>query len=118
MSDPFFFEGNYILDGHEVVPEPHLLKWAQWFETADRIVRHTHTERFLISTVFLGLDYSWGKGPPITFETMVFARDDGNASSVPDEIDQQWRYSTWSDAEAGHEATLKRVIAYEREHVA
>lgn len=106
--------GQYILDGHEPVAEPDLIKWAQWFEEADRIVRQTHTEHFMVSTVFLGVDHGWGKGPPICFETMVFQRHDG---PVPDEIESEFhRYATWSDAEAGHETCLKRVISYEREH--
>lgn len=104
---------NYILDGHEVVPEPNLLKWAEWYEHADRTVRQTHTERFMVSTVFLGIDTGWGKGPPICFETMVFTRGD---DATPDQIDEQWRYATWSDAEAGHAATLKRVIKWEQEN--
>lgn len=106
---------QYILEGHDPVPEPDLLKWARWFETAERTVRHTHTERFLVSTVFLGFDYGFGKGPPICFETMVFGRND---IEVPDEIEEQWRYATWDDAEAGHTTTLRRVIKWEQEHPA
>lgn len=50
-----------------------------------------------VSTVFLGLDHNWEPdGPPLIFETMVFASD------YP-EIDQDCeRYSTWDDALKGH----------------
>lgn len=47
-----------------------------------------------VSTVFLGLDHNlMGRGPPLVFETMVFGPYGG---------DEQWRYSTWEEAEAGH----------------
>ena len=28
--------GNYILDGHTPVEESDIIKWARWYETADR----------------------------------------------------------------------------------
>lgn len=48
-----------------------------------------------VSTVWLGVDHSFGdEGPPLIFETMVFGDDvkdlDGN------------RYATWNEAVAGH----------------
>jgi hypothetical protein len=46
-----------------------------------------------VSTVFLGLDHAWGKGPPMLFETMIFGG----------EHDQyQERCSTWEQAEEMH----------------
>jgi len=52
--------------------------------------------------VFLGLNHSFGEGPPLLFETMVF----GGA------LDQeQARYTTWEQAEAGHKQMLARVSA-------
>lgn len=66
---------RYILVGHEAVPEPDLLKWAKWFETAERIIDVTYvTPKVRVSTVFLGLDHGFGDGPPVLFETMVFRR--------------------------------------------
>lgn len=53
-----------------------------------------------ISTVFLGIDHQWGSGPPLLFETMVFG-------GPMDE--QQWRYSTWDEAEAGHHRVVEAV---------
>jgi hypothetical protein len=68
----------------------------------DRIVKRTEVAKGIrVSTVFLGLDHSFGKpGPPILFETMTFGgpRDE-----------TMFRYSSWDDAEAGHEAEVKRV---------
>ena len=83
----------YILSGHEPVLEPDFLTWARWLETADRIVQQTHLGDVLISTVFLGLDHSFGYGAPVLFETMIF---DGEHDSYQD------RYVTWAEAEAGH----------------
>lgn len=60
-----------------------------------------------VSTVFLGIDHSFRPGKPLLFETMVFTPD-------PDWQDYQERYSTWSDAEAGHarivEAVRNRIL--------
>ena len=102
MTLPNNETGKYILEGHEPVEEPDLLKWARWFETADRHVRDTFRDDVRVSTVFLGLDHSFDDGPPLLFETMVFV----NGLS-----ETQERYSTWSQAEEGHarhvDATFK-----------
>jgi len=70
---------HYRRDGTPIVSNdpaiPACLIWAMEFETADRKVSVTKTlygER--LSTVFLGLDHSFAMtGPPILFETMLFA---------------------------------------------
>jgi hypothetical protein len=91
--------GKYILDGHTPVPAD-LMTWAAWFEKAERHVAKTNIGDVFVSTVFLGLDHNWGRGPPILFETMVFKGPlDG----------EQERYVTWEEAEAGHAAMVKRV---------
>lgn len=110
---------NYILNGHDPVPEPQIKKWAEWFEHSNRTVRATiwvtdskcfaELERnpkrppnsILISTVFLGIDHGWGQKPPILFETMVFGLD-GN-----DEY--QTRCATWDEAEVMHEKAIEYV---------
>lgn len=92
--------GRYILDGHTPVAESNLLRWAVWFETADRTVEKTYIQDCEISTVFLGLDHQWLDGPPILFETMIFGgKLDGEC----------WRYSTWEEAREGHEAAVEKV---------
>jgi hypothetical protein len=64
---------KYILDGQIPIPVGDLVEWAQWFEKADRHVAQDVIEGIRISTVFLGLDHSFGRTPyPILFETMVF----------------------------------------------
>lgn len=90
----------YILIGQTPVPEPDVLKWADWFETADRVVFRTEMASALISTVFLGLDHRhFGDGPPILFETMIFS--DGG------EVVDMWRCSTWLEAEAQHQRAVE-----------
>lgn len=79
--------GHYILDKNgepKLAYQPsgtfdkkemaRLLKWAQQFglTSKDRIVKQDHFGKVMVSTVFLGLDHNWGKGPPILWETMVF----------------------------------------------
>lgn len=57
---------------------------------------------FSVSTVWLGLDHAWGGGPPLFFETMIFANRE------LDELDQvMWRYNTKGQAAAGHAAVVK-----------
>lgn len=70
----------YHRDGTPIVSDELLqdtMKWALLFE-GERNVAVTKTlynER--LSTVFLGLDHNWGEsGPPIIFETMLFAPRD------------------------------------------
>ena len=58
---------KYILKGHTPIVEPNLLKWGKWFETANRIVAKDNIGKVRISTVFLGLDHSFGRGKPLLF---------------------------------------------------
>lgn len=91
---------KYILEGHEAVECNDLMKWADWFETADRTVKKTEIGDISVSTVFLGLNHCYGEGEPVLFETMVFGG----------EYDQEVeRYATWEQAEKGHEEWVKKV---------
>ena len=92
---------KYILDkqGNPKV-EPDLMKWAKWFETAERHIGNDIIGKVEISTVFLGLDHSFGKGKPLLYETMIFGgKHDG----------YQERYFTKEEALKGHEKALKLV---------
>jgi hypothetical protein len=108
---------HFILVNGEVVPCD-VLTWGRWFqrnqdrfiaktslghETMSDVVREnlgiapTSCE---VSTVFLGVDHSFGEGPPLIFETLVFGGP----------LDQEMeRYSTMEQALAGHEAMVERV---------
>lgn len=61
----------------------------------DRIIAKDSFDGVEVSTVFLTMDHSFSKGEPILFETMIFG---GQYD------DYQWRYSTYEEAEAGHQA--------------
>jgi hypothetical protein len=98
--------GRYVLDGHEPVEEPDPITWATWLESADRIVRYAVLDGgTAISTIFLGLDHNWGDGPPLLFESMIFGGHEHGSTN---------RYSTWEEAEAGHDEMLRRAIAVNR----
>lgn len=96
--------GTYILIGQTPVPEPDTIKWAHWMETnADNDARRvalTEIPGGTVSTVFLGLDHRhFGDGPPLVFETMVFA--DGESADM-------WRCSTWLEAEEAHRLAVAK----------
>lgn len=58
-------------------------------------------EEVSVSTVFLGINHRFiPDQSPLLFETMVFGGTMDNA---------QWRYSTWEEAEAGHEKVLQQL---------
>ena len=95
--------GKYILKGKRTVPEHDLMKWARWFETAERHVANDYVGKIQVSTVFLGIDHSFSGGRPLLFETMIFG-------GKHDEY--QKRYHTWEEAEKGHKMTLKLVKGY------
>lgn len=85
--------GRFILDkNHRPVPCPSLMKWGRWLEAQwNRRVDDTILPNgYRVSTIFLGLDHSFGEGPPLIFESMTFPGYD------------QERYSTWEQAAAGH----------------
>lgn len=55
-------------------------------------------ESVTVSTVWLGIDHSYGDGPPMIFETMIFGGP----------YDQeQMRYSTEADAIDGHRRVME-----------
>lgn len=93
---------KYILVDKKPTPEPNLLKWARWFETAERVVDKTQIGESKISTVFLGLDHSFShNGPPVLWETMVFG---GKHNQYQDRC-----AGSWEQAEAMHEKTCDMV---------
>lgn len=91
---------HYILDDKHNAVAVSLLEWAKWFETASRRVKETNVGDIRISTVFLGLDHSFGEGKPLLFETMIFGGEHNQ------DMD---RYSTWQEAEDGHERFVNKV---------
>lgn len=82
------YQSHFILDEQgNAVHEPDILKWAMWFNTANkqRIIAWnfyggwaTETDFDIhVSTVFLGSNHAFiENGPPVLWETMVFADED------------------------------------------
>lgn len=83
-----------------------------------RRVGLTNVGPYVVSTVFLVLDHRYDDGPPVLFETMVFARDefeDPDREGLQD-FDSR-RYCTEAEAAAGHEETVTLVRATTREEL-
>ena len=92
---------KYILNGKLPVKCDDVIEWADWLEKSNRHVCLTEKDGVKVSTVFLGIDYSFEDNLPLLFETMVFG-------GKHDE--DLWRYSTWEEAEKGHADALKLVF--------
>lgn len=110
-------EGHYILDEQgEPVVEPDLFKWAEWLEEAYRTrSRHLADDTigpYRVSTVFLGLDQSFGDGPPVLWETMIFGMDEeyvalnGKRKRSRKSLDT-FRYTSKAEALDGHARAVK-----------
>jgi hypothetical protein len=94
---------HYVLDGDGQPLEcDDLLVWASWMQTANRHVAQDTTGDVTVSTVFLGLDHNFGerRAGPVLWETMVFG---GPCDQ------EQHRYRSRADAEAGHRAVWHKV---------
>ena len=66
--------------------------------------------KFLISTVFLGVDHNFDitdGSDPILFETMIF--DNTDAQTMFRDLYQD-RYRTWDEAKVGHRKAVDYVI--------
>lgn len=88
-----------ILIDKRPVPETDCVKWANWFQRANRQVAWDVEDGVRVSTVFLGIDHGFGGGS-LWFETMIFGgKHDG----------YQDRYETWEQAELGHRKALALV---------
>jgi hypothetical protein len=121
--------GYWVLDDSgEAVPfRGGVMEWAlrMWGdENSRRQIAESFTQLYRISTIFLGLDHSFGRGPPILFETMVFELEPheqpgfgGTTMDVYPDL-EQIRYSNRSDAIAGHNALVKTFLKREADALA
>ena len=61
----------------------------------------TRSVRLGVSTVFLGIDHNfYGSSGPVLFQPLIF---DGPLA------DEMWRYSTYAEAERGHQEAVTQV---------
>lgn len=89
----------YGLDDRPTTQEDGLTLYSD-ARNAERQVGRTQVGDASVSTVHLVIDHSFGQGPPLIYETMIFGGEH-------DEF--QTRYSTRSEAEAGHAAIVKAL---------
>lgn len=88
------------------------MEWAEYFEKKDRILKqeqvgpsHEAGVAYWVSTVFLGIDHNFSmEGPPVLFETMIFANSDSDKEDPHDGY--QDRYTSWEEAMAGHQTAV------------
>lgn len=73
-----------------------------------RLAESTLPNGAWVSTVWLGIDHQFGKGPPLIFETMVFLGGDS--------LDCR-RYSTEAEAFAGHSEVVSEWSSKTKEEV-
>lgn len=96
--------GLYVLaeDGKTPVECKDVIEWGRWTEgpgrkmkvvASDKLHISRHEEGVRVSTVFLGLDHSFGGGPVLLWETMIFGGKHN---------DYQRRYATFDEAVLGH----------------
>lgn len=78
------------------------------FDCETRFDLKTQIGDYIVSTVDLGIDHSFGFGKPLYYETMIFSKNKQN----PFEYYQE-RYTTEEEARKGHEETIK----YVKEHL-
>lgn len=93
----------YVLDNRgEVVAEPDLIKWGAWMASPHaRRIAWSEIGEWTVSTVFLGINHSFGHGPPVLWETMVFG---------PKPWDQpQWRYTSREAAVSHHDQVAEHI---------
>ena len=111
---------HYILEAdHSVRPakniEEQAEQWKNWEENGPfikghpRVVDKATVGDFEVSTVFLAIDHGLFRGgPPILFETMVFAKD-----TPADHFCQ--RYATWDETKKGHDEVVAKLVSGELE---
>ncbi len=99
---------HYILDGKKAVPAQDFEEWLKWAQKGYSVqVGYTEDRSWKVSTIFLGIDHSYGRNPePALFETMVFGS--------PLDLAQE-RYATWEEALAGHAKWVAAVQEAKRQ---
>lgn len=80
-----------------------ILEWGKYMESNNRhIAKDFINSDIMVSTVFLGLDHSFGGPIPILYETMIFG---GKHDQY------QKRYATKEEALEGHKKALALALA-------
>ena len=95
--------GLYKLDANgDPIECTDMAEFAQLFESKTaRRLNSTEKNGVLVSTVFLGIDHSFGNGEPLLFETKIFGGDYDESI---------YRYTTRAEAEAGHKRVCEMFL--------
>lgn len=102
----------YILDGKTPIACKDCLAWVKWMQTTNRYVAEDWVNDYWIATIFDGMDDNFPIGPPMLFQTNVWYRPNkGDLWTEGTERleDYAKHYSTWNEAELGHQATVKLI---------
>lgn len=102
------FDKYYVLEGQEIKPTS-LKGYVNWMGTdPERHIGSTDVGGYWVSTVFLAIDHQFGDGPPLLFETMVFAKDP--TTGKVDFMDLYCdRCSTYEEAVAMHDKAVDKT---------
>lgn len=73
-------------------------------------IAETDLDLVWVSTVWIGLDYSFG-GKPLIFETMVFEKDEAKDEDIDLSGLDVWRWPSEEKARAGHEEVVAEMRA-------
>ena len=91
--------GLYILVNGKPEPTDDINLWGIEFEK-NRNIKFDEIDGISVSTVFLGMDHSFGSLNPVLFETMVFGGEHDGYTL---------RYETIEEATIGHKLTIDMV---------
>jgi hypothetical protein len=97
---------HWIIEGGKV-RKGSFAEWGAFMGCADRRVARTKLGKYLVSTVFLGIDHGFNSPRPILFETMVFS-----SHTPPDKKwdHQQRRYGSIAAALSGHREMVLELM--------
>lgn len=108
MTEKSLEEINTPIDNHFyqlVDKEPVRCTFAEYAQNmqseSNRIVMQTQINALLISTIFTGIDYSFGTGEKRLFETMIFGMDN--------DIHPKWQHATWQEATEKHQELAETI---------
>lgn len=77
----------------------------EYFENLDRRIDKTYKGKYLISTVFIGVNRNFWGGLPLIFETMVFSVGELDSHYIE-------RYPTKEEAIDGHKRIVEDLESY------
>lgn len=97
----------FVLNDDGSVTPCDMETWAATWRRTNKVASAKWLDRDIeVSTVFLGINHAFGDGPPVLFETLVFAPDD---SAIDGEME---RYCTRDEAIVGHNVMVDLVESY------